>query len=157
MPSFTEVQVVQSAIPQHKSVRFYNTKSLLLLPTVLENFMTHSWVTLGCNNGGGGGYFSKVKTLVQKCKATRKYLFSGFCCFWPYPCGILEMQELFPRTYFAHKTTYAYLYLLIGCWNIQKNLESDVNLAGDGRFCRGFPPFCILVPRDQTCQLFYCT
>ena len=54
-----------------------------------------------------------------------------FPCFLPYPCGILETQQLFPRTYCTHKTTYAYLFLLMGCWNIQESLESDVNWAGD--------------------------
>ena len=33
---------------------------------------------LGCNNGGGGGFFSKVKRLVAKWIGTRKRLFSGF-------------------------------------------------------------------------------
>jgi len=33
---------------------------------------------LGCNNGGGGGNFSKVKRLVAKWIGTRKRLLSGF-------------------------------------------------------------------------------
>ena len=33
---------------------------------------------LGCNNGGGGGFFSKVKRLIAKWMGTRKRLFSGF-------------------------------------------------------------------------------
>ena len=33
---------------------------------------------LGCNNGGGGGNFSKVKRLVAKSIGTQKRLFSGF-------------------------------------------------------------------------------
>jgi len=74
-----------------------------------------------------------------------------FSCFSPNPCGILETQELCPRNYFAHKTTYAYLFQFMGCWNIQENLDSDLFWAGDGRSCGGFPPFCILAP--QTCQL----
>jgi len=76
---------------------------------------------LGCNNGGRG---------VRKCIGTRKQLFSVFCYFLPYPCVILETQELFPRTYFTHKTTHAYLSLLMDCWNIQENLESDLKWAG---------------------------
>ena len=44
----------------------------------------------------------------------------------------------------------------MGCLNIQENLVSDLFLADDGRFCGDFPPFCILAPRIQTCQLFYC-
>jgi len=68
--------------------------------------------TLWCNNGGGDG-FLKVKFH----KNLNKLLFSRFLCFWLYPCGILETQELFPRTYWTYKTTYAYLSLLMGCWN----------------------------------------
>ena len=30
---------------------------------------------LGCNNGGGGGNFSKIKRLVLKCIGTKKQLF----------------------------------------------------------------------------------
>jgi len=41
---------------------------------------------------------------------------------------MLEIQELFPRNYFAHKTTYAYLSLFRGCWNIQENLDFLENL-----------------------------
>jgi len=33
---------------------------------------------LGCNNGSGGGNFSKVKRLVSEWIGTRKRLFSGF-------------------------------------------------------------------------------
>jgi len=33
---------------------------------------------LGCDNGGGGGNFSKGKRLVAKWIGTRKWLFSGF-------------------------------------------------------------------------------
>jgi len=35
--------------------------------------------TLGCNNRGGGGNFSKVKRFVAKWVGTRKRLFSSFC------------------------------------------------------------------------------
>jgi len=35
-------------------------------------------LTLGCNNGGGGGNFSKVKQIVAKWEGTRKRLFSSF-------------------------------------------------------------------------------
>ena len=55
-------------------------------------------------------------------------------------------QIRFPRTYLTHKTSYVYLSLLMGCSNIQKNLDSDLFWAGDGRFCGGFPPFCIMAP-----------
>ena len=37
---------------------------------------------LGCNNGGGGGKFSKVKRLVRKRTGTRKRLFFGVSSFW---------------------------------------------------------------------------
>jgi len=42
----------------------------------------------------------------------------------------------------------------MGCWNIQENLDSDLFWASDDQFYGGFPPFCVLAPRDQTCQLF---
>jgi len=105
---------------------------------------------LQCNNGGGGGIFSKVKRLVRKCIWTLKRLFSDFLVFRPYTCGILEKQELFPRNYFANKISCAYLSLFMDCWNIQENLDSDQFWAGDDRFCGIFPPFFILAPRNQT-------
>ena len=33
-------------------------------------------------------------------------------------------------------------------------LKSDLNWASHGQIFGGFPPFCILAPRDQTCQFF---
>ena len=54
--------------------------------------------------------------------------------FLAFHCGILEMQELFTRTYFTLNTTYAYLSLFTDCWNIQENLDSSLLWAGDGRF-----------------------
>jgi len=47
----------------------------------------------------------------------------------------------FPEIILPIKPTYAYLCLSMGCWNIQANLDSDLFWAGDGRFCRNFPPF----------------
>jgi len=35
-------------------------------------------LSVGCNNGGGGGNFSKVKRLVAKCIGTQKRVFSFF-------------------------------------------------------------------------------
>jgi len=66
-------------------------------------------VMLGCNSGWGGENFSKVKRLVRKGVGTRKKLFSEFSWFLHQMCGIFEKQELFPKTYLTHKTTYAYL------------------------------------------------
>ena len=48
---------------------------------------------LGCNNGGGGGIFLKVKLLVRKCIRTRKRVFSVFSCCWLFNCGILETRK----------------------------------------------------------------
>jgi len=45
-----------------------------VLQCVLQCVLQHA----GCNNGGGGGIFSKVKWLVAKWVGTRKRLFSGF-------------------------------------------------------------------------------
>jgi len=78
-------------------------------------------------------------------------------CFWQNACGILETQKLFPWNYLTHKTTYAYLSLFMGCWDIQNKLDSDLFWAGDGRFCEDFLPFGVLMPREQTCQLIDCT
>ena len=110
---------------------------------------------LGCRSRGG--IFLKVKRLVRNCSGTRKRVFLGFFCFSPYICGNLEKQKLFFRICFAHKTTYAYLSLFICCWNIQEILDSDLFWAGDGWFQGDFPPFCVLTPREQTRELFYCT
>jgi len=75
-----------------------------------------------------------------------------FSCFWLFHCEILETQQLFTRTHFTHKTTYAYLSLFTDCWNMQENSDLDLFWAGDSRFWGGFPPFCILAPRIQTCH-----
>ena len=54
---------------------------------------------IGCNNGGGGGNFSKVNRFVAKWIGTQKRLFSGFVAHgWD-----LETQEIFPKAYFTHK------------------------------------------------------
>ena len=91
-----------------------------------RNVMSTEAYVSGSNNGGGGGFFPKVKRLVRKCIGARKRLFSGFVVFRPYTCGILEKQQLFPRNYFAHKTTYACLSLFMDCWNVQENSDSDL-------------------------------
>jgi len=129
---------------------------------------------LGSNNGGGGGNFSKVKRLFRKCVGTPKRSFLGFSSFsqkeipdisfryildsqrtFTQPVlDRVETQKLSAKTYFIHQTTYAYLPLCMGCWNMQEYLDSDLFWAGDDRFCGGFPTFCVLAPLDQTCQLF---
>ena len=59
-----------------------------------ESGLVNEWVvfshTRGCNNGGGGWNFYTVNRLDRKCVGTRIRLFSGFDCFLPYPCVILE-------------------------------------------------------------------
>ena len=57
---------------------------------------------LVCNNGGGGGNFSKVKWSFTKRIGTRNRT-----------DVILETQELCPKAYLTHKPTYAYLPLFI--------------------------------------------
>jgi len=83
-------------------------------------------------------------------------LFSVVSCFLLHPGGISETQELFPRTQFTHKIMNTYLSLFKGSWNMHENLDSKIYWAGDGRFCGDFALFCVLAPRVQTCQLFYC-
>ena len=53
-------------------------------------------------------------------------------------------------------TTCAYLPLFLGSWNIQEYLDSNLFWAGDGRFCGGFPPFCVFETRIQACHVFNC-
>jgi len=63
---------------------------------------------LGCNNGGGGGNFSKIKRLITKRPGTRKRLILQF---FGGTGGILETQELFPKPYCFHKTKgYSYFF-----------------------------------------------
>jgi len=45
---------------------------------------------VGCDNGGGGGNFSKVKRLIQILCLTPKFL-----CFLQYQCGML--RKTFPQ------------------------------------------------------------
>jgi len=97
-------------------------------------------------NGGGVGNFSKVKRLVQKCIGTHKPLFSAFSFFsvpmWDFRnTGTFSQNILKQHQSITYKTTYAYLSLLMGCWDMQENLDSDLFWAGDGQFCGDFTPF----------------
>jgi len=49
---------------------------------------------IGCNNGGGGGNFSKIKRLVATWVGTWKRLFSGFFAAW---VGFLLRRSFFQR------------------------------------------------------------
>jgi len=69
--------------------------------------------------------FQKVKRLVRKPIGAQKRLFFWVSSFLPYASQILETQELFPRTYFTHQTSYAHLSLFMVYWNIQENLDSQ--------------------------------
>jgi len=73
-------------------------------------------------------------------------------------CGKFKMQQLFPKVYFAHTTTYAFLPLFMGSWNFQEYLDSSLFWAGDGQFCERFLPFCVFDRRNQlkTCVDFHC-
>ena len=51
---------------------------------------------IGCNNGGGGGNFSKVKRLIGKCIRRLKRLFSGFSCFLNKQSYSLHLRLTFP-------------------------------------------------------------
>ena len=103
---------------------------------------------LGCNNGGGGRMFSKVKRLFAKCVGTRKWLFSGF---WPHS-GILQTQELFPKAYFTHKPIYACLTLFRDL-RICKNIgirTCFVSVTAESVRVFHYFPFGIKVPRLAT-------
>jgi len=99
---------------------------------------------LGCNTGGRGGKFSKVKRSVAKWIGKQK----GYSQFFGNTGGILETQENFP---------FAYLLLFMSSWDMQENWDSDIFWLGDGRNCEEFPPLCVLAPRIETCHFFYGT
>ena len=111
---------------------------------------------LGCNNGSGGGNFSKVMRLVLECMGTQKRLFSGFSSFSLYTVGFVKCRYSFqglilpikPRVRMCPCSKAVGISKKVGCRPI---------CAGDGRFCGSFPPFFILAPRNQTCHFFYCT
>ena len=91
---------------------------------------------IGCNNGGRGGNFSKVK----RCKVdknTERVILRFFCC----TGVILETQELYPKAYFTHKPPYSYLSLFMSSWNMQEHWDSDLFCFCDCRIFGGFPPF----------------
>ena len=89
---------------------------------------------LVCNNGGGGEIVSRVKRSVGKWMGTRKRVFRRKNEKSPSPCGMFETQEIFPEAYFTHTTTYAYLPLFMGYWNMQECSDSNLFWAGYGRF-----------------------
>jgi len=63
--------------------------------------------------------------------------------FFCYTGVILETQELFPKAYFTHKSTYSYLPLFMSSWtrNMQEHWDLDLFCFGDGRIFGGFLPF----------------
>ena len=107
-----------------------------------------------------------LKTILWSILTTYQHYiivdFFIFFCFSPYPCGMSERQELFLRNFFTHQTWYAYF----GWWAVgtSKNIWIFLKIWKFGRILsrwwsilRDFPPFCILAPRNQTCQLFNCS
>ena len=70
--------------------------------------------------------FFESKAVTSKEHRNTETGFLIIFLFLAFHCGILETQELFTRTYFIHKTTYAYLSLFMDYWNIQENLDSDI-------------------------------
>ena len=86
-------------------------------------------VLVGCNNGGGGGYFSNVNRLIAKLMGTLKRIFSDF---FDHKCVILETQEIFFKAYFTYKPIYAYLSLFMSSSNMQEHWDSDLFRFGDG-------------------------
>jgi len=79
----------------------------------------HLWE---CHYGGGGGNFAKVKLSGRKCTGTQiRLICFGF---WLSSVGGKKRRIFLTRHLFGcnQTTTYAYLTLLIGSWNLQENL-----------------------------------
>jgi len=57
---------------------------------------------VGCNNGGGGGIFSRIKRLVATLKVDRNTE-TVILQFFDLTSVVLETPELFTKTYFTHK------------------------------------------------------
>ena len=113
-----------------------------------------SMYTLGCNNGGGGGNFSKVKRSVAKWIETRKRLISVFLA----PLvGFQKRWTFFSKANCTHKPIYAYLPLIMGPWNMQEYWDSDLFWLGDSRIYKGVSPLCVLAPRISNRHFFNCT
>ena len=55
---------------------------------------------------GRGWNLFKSKAVNLKVHRNTETVILGFPCFSPYPCEILETQEIFHRNYFVHKTMY---------------------------------------------------
>ena len=75
---------ILNEIPDGQSSCLFSNKPFDKKPVMtIEHFVGHSDDHfVGCNNGGGGGKFSKVKRLVRKRIETRKRLFFGVSSFW---------------------------------------------------------------------------
>jgi len=132
----------------HKFVCCYKPRKFVLrLPTWARS------KTPGCNNGGGGGNFSRVKRLVATCVGTRKRLFSGFLR----TVGFQKCRNFFPRHILLIN---AYMHICPCSWalGICKNIEirtyfALVTAESMGVFCH----FCVLYKSTQTCHFFHCT
>ena len=66
---------------------------------------------------------------MNVCKRVMPHISMRVCA----PCCTYEVR-VFTR-YFTNKTSYAYLPLFMGSWNVQEHLDSNLFWAGDGRFC----------------------
>ena len=119
-----------------------NTRMNVRIRSLCRNEMV--W----CNNGGGGGNFSKVKRLVAKWIGTWKWLFSGF---------------LIARANFRNARTFSPRpYMNIGPCSeglgICKHIGIRTYFSSLTPEYVGFSRhFCVLYKSAQTCHFFNCT
>ena len=97
---------------------------------------------VGCNNGGGGGNFSKVKRFLPSGLEHR----NGYSLVLLLTGGILETQELFPKAYFTHNP---YMHICPCSWahGIYKNIGIRTYFASmTAESVGGFRPsgFCVM-------------
>jgi len=104
---------------------------------------------LGCNNGGGSGFFSKVQRLVGKWIGTRKLLYC--LILW----NIWNAGTFYPGLFhpYNHLCIFAPVYGLLE----YARIFGFEHTFGLGRIFYGdFTPFCVFETQNQTCHLFNC-
>ena len=65
----------------------------------------------------------------------------------------VRKPDIFSKVYFTYTTTYAYLPLFIGSWNMQEHLDSILFWAGDCRFRESVGVFRLIAFLRHRCRL----
>ena len=95
----------------------------------------------------------KSKPVGSKVHRNTGTVIFGVFMFFAVPLWDFRNAGTFPQNLHYPQNHLCILSLFMGCWNIQKKMDSDLSWAGDGRFCGDFPPFFVLTPpREETCQ-----